>query len=303
MRFISLLLVLVLAGLAITGFAATSSAAPDDSFLPQRTRVPGGFPTPAMSNQRPTLNTAQLEATAYAAATQASAYQGNAANAQATAQAVLTQIPTLSANSDAAAATLEAYATQMNVNPTQAAATLDAVLAALPDDLSAEDLAALEATLEMWLSMGSVDVSVSGNTLIAAITYSETGINALLDAALQADSSVASEVNVDLIPGGMIADLNGYTLSDGIAGNLRFTVMLSAVDGRIQVDLVAASVNGAPVPPALLDQVEGLLVDSVSDAVSTQIGVSLGVGTYSVDALTITDTTLTAVISIPVETP
>lgn len=285
MRTTTLLSMLVLLALVAAGCASVSSANSDD-ILPQRTRTLGaGIP-----NQRPTLDTGHAQATAQALATNAHP------DYQLTAQSIANYALTPNVDPDAIFATVEAYATQIAVNPAEVEAVISQLLASLPDDV---DAATLEETLTYWLSMGNVSATIEGHNLSLTMTYSETGINAILEAALVAAGRDGMNMNVDLVSGGAVVDLVGYTTQDGKSGTLSLYVLLTAVNGRIQIELVSASFNDITVPDRLLSDIEALLIDSVANALYEYLGVTLNSAMpYSIDSLLITETNFTATVTV-----
>ncbi|MBN1679137.1 MAG: hypothetical protein JW966_02515 [Anaerolineae bacterium] len=284
----TLLVILVMVGW-VTAFAADGGAGQ----LGQRTRAPGGvLGDGAPTNQRPTLDSGAAQATAQAVATSAVDWSAQVPGAEQTAQALLDTVIVDEFNPDAAVATFEAFATQTGVDPSDVEVVIDALLAEIPAEWAAyADLAELEAALNQWLMMGNVSAEWQGNTLALTATYSETGFNALIDAALWMGGYAISDANVDLVPGGMVIDVYGFTTPVGQAGTLSAYVLMSAVNGRVEAELVSASFNGRDVPLPTLSEWETMQAEIA--AVVSQTVMQTYTATYSVNALIISDTDIT----------
>ncbi len=136
-------------------------------------------------------------------------------------------------------------------------------------------------------SDGSASVRWEGDALIATVSYTETGLNALIDAAIVTGMYPVGDVNVDLVPGGAIIDTYGLQTETLLEGNLSFYVLLTPVDGKIEIELVSASLNGRQIPEAKLSDVE-MIFEGVAAVTATAMSVAYDI-TYSIDELTITD--------------
>jgi len=294
MPVVQTVLVIIVIGVS---WAGSSQAGPD--LQGRRTRVPGGMVnTPVPANQRPTLDTSGAQATAWTVATSAAQAAEGIPGAAQTAEALLNYAAEASSNPDAIVATAEAYALQLAVDPAAVEAAVLAVLEEVPaewyaeTEIESDDLAVL---LDTWLSGGNMDVWWEGEALYAAVSYTETGLNALLDSALLLYEYPVDDANVDLVPGGAIIDLYGVTTETAGTGNVRLHVLLTPTeDGRVAVDLVAASFNGRQVPAQMLDDIETLLV-SLSDVWNGALVLVYGV-TYEMSELVITAQDFTATV-------
>ena len=295
MRKWMILLSVLVAALMAVALSGVTTADPGQT-QPRRTRVPGSIPpTPDMSSQRPTLDSFAAQATAQALATSAA---GGMAGAEATAQA-LWDYAAAGGNPDAIVATAEAFATLSAVDAQSVEAAVTALVAEIPADWYAEyniEPADLELLLNGWLSMGNIGVRWEGDALVATITYSETGLNALLDSAMTLGEYPVDDANVDLIPGGALVDLYGLSAEATLSGDLSLEMLLTAAEGRIEIELVSAALNGRQVPPPALDEIEALLAD-MAGAFNQALALADGVS-YSVDELIITDSNFTAVVTI-----
>jgi hypothetical protein len=299
MRFLVIVVCVMLAALVVSGCATVSNADDGASGLAQpRTRVPGGAgrPTPEAA-QRPTLPAAGAQATAQALATAAADQVGGAPGAAETAQAVLDSAANSDANPDAVVATAQAFATQSAVNMVAVEATVSAIMAAAPLDWYADyDLAELQQIFTSWLATGSVSLVHQGDSLSATVTYTETGLNAVLDAALMMGVYPVSDVNVNLVPGGALVDLYGFTIQSGQTGMVSLYLTLTAVGGRVEIELESASFNGRTLPVERLDSVE-VVLDDLSAAINDLLALTYGLD-YRVDALAITDVDFTATLTV-----
>jgi hypothetical protein len=281
---------LLLVGVLVLSGCATGVQA-DDGLAQRRTRAPGGgVNTPDVVNQRPTLDTSAAQATAQALATSAADLADVPPGMEQTAQAVIDYAESAGANPDAIVATAEFFATQVAVDPATVEAAVSAVLAEIPAewyayvDVPVEEL---EQLLTGWVGMGNVSAQWQGDALVTTVTYTETGLNALIDAALLAGGYAISDLNVDLVPGGAVVDVYGFTSQAGLTGNLSLFMTLAVVEGRVEIDLVSASFAGRQVPLPTLDEVD-VLLDDLSDVINETVALVYDVS-YTVQALTITD--------------
>jgi hypothetical protein len=308
MRVFSLLLgIMVVAVIVAVGWLSLSlgDVQPAAAHPPEQrlTRVPGGLlATPAVMNQRPTLDVAAAQATAEALA--ASALEANVPvpGAEQTAAAILNYDAASGSSPDIMVATAEMYATQSAVDPLAVEAAIEAVLNDVPEywyeeaDLTAADL---ELLLDAWTTAGNVNVQWQGDQLIASVTYSEVGLNALIDASIMLYEYPVTDANVDLIPDGAVIDVYGFT-SDVLeqSGDLSVHVLLAPDEeaGRVEIQVVSAAFNGRQIPQATLDDAEKLLADS-ADVFNQALSLVYGVE-YAINELTITEVDLTAVVTV-----
>lgn len=276
----------LIAAIAVTGLVGMAGVPASAQGL--RTRMPGGIVPTALPNQRPTLDMGAAQATASALATLAAG--SVPAGADATLDALWSYAENPAANPDAIAATAEAYATYAALDYAAIEQDIYTLLNDIPEWWYADtdtDSADLSALLNSWLSDGSASVRWEGDALIATVSYTETGLNALIDAAIVTGMYPVGDVNVDLVPGGAIIDTYGLQTETLLEGNLSFYVLLTPVDGKIEIELVSASLNGRQIPEAKLSDVE-MIFEDVATVTATAMSVAYDI-TYSVDELTITD--------------
>lgn len=299
MRVAGVISVVLLVAVVISGCANVSTAETDTS-LQRRTLAPGGLlPTPPAPNQRPTLDTWGAQATAWAYATLGAQTAGQVAGAEMTAQAMLDYAESAASNPDAIVATAEAFALMMAMDPAEVDAMINAVLGEVPDSWYADTGTTsddLEVLMDAWLSRGNIMVQWQGDALVATVEYSETGLNALVDASVALWEYPVEDVNVDLVPDGAVVDIYGFSTVTGVAGDLSLYMLLTVEEGRVTVDLMSASLNGRAVPAAKLDDVETLIMD-LSSVWNEVLSVVYGVS-YELDELTIRDDTFTAAVTV-----
>jgi hypothetical protein len=227
-------------------------------------------------------------ATANAAATSAAGAAGNLA---ATANALLTQAADVSSNPDAIAATAEYLATQSGVDPAAVQATSAAIATAIYD----YDETAL--TEEQWTALttllngASVFYDWDSNSVTATAILSETAFNALIDTTLEIYGFEPTQVNADLVEGGIVFTVTDAALSTALSGTLVFYVELQAVEGHIEANFVWATLNGRDLPEAAVDELATSLEELIAEALSEALAAS-GI-VYSIDDLMIGETELT----------
>ena len=220
----------------------------------------------------------------------------------ATAEALLTQAAGITggAYSDMVA-TAEALATQAYVDLPAIQATAAYIATAAVaydwDALAAEAMTALEDVL----STANVTYNPADGSLLITTLYSEAAINALLDASLTATGLAPEQAALDLIPGGLILTVSGYTAGQTV-GTLVIQAAASITDGQLTYSIVAVTFNGAPLPAAWMAEVEAFfaVVTLETVLVEQMIGESAAYGevSYQVEDLLITDSELYLTVSV-----
>lgn len=285
-------------------------AAPQNAQAQGLRRTPSGGGILSGGMALPTRGAPALNLTPGALSTLAAGAAGALSNPAypalaATAEALMTQAAGIAggAYSDAYSgvlATAQALATQAYVDLPAIQATAATIATAAVeydwDELAAEAMSALEDVL----STANVTYNPEDGSLLVTTVYSEAMINALLDASLVATGLNPEQVNVDLIPGGLILTVSGYTAGQTV-GTLVIQAAAGIADGALTYSIVAVTFNGAPLPAAWMAEVEALFADVPLETVLIEelIGELSAYGevSYQVEDLLVTDTELYLTVS------
>lgn len=232
------------------------------------------------------------------------AVAGSASGAFGTAQAALTNLPN---TADGLLATAQAAMTQVSGGAAGMLATAQAYLTALPP-LSADVMATAQAyltaipgqlnmdSLQAWLAtlyeVGGVSYNPQTGVLTLSAEISEANLNTAITQALLAAGYSASGVVVDLVSGGMTVTVQSITLNAEMSGSLNMTLTVGAVDGRLELHVTSASLNGRALPAGTVAELDAALNSALDGYVITFPF------PYYVQAVTVTDTAIISVVDI-----
>lgn len=155
-------------------------------------------------------------------------------------------------------------------------------------------------TLAALSEFGSVAYDSANQSVTVNVTLTEAMMNTAFTEAMAAVGYPGA--TLDLVNGGAVITIPNVTLSAQFTGTLVVTVALSVVDGGVEMGLVSASINGVNVPVALVEDLiatlETTLETALTDVVAGYVGMgSVTVG-YSIDGLWISDTAITATVTL-----
>lgn len=159
-------------------------------------------------------------------------------------------------------------------------------------------------TLAALSEFGSVVYNTSDQSVTVSVTLTEAILNTAFTQAMAAAGYPGS--TIDLVNGGAVITIPNVTLSAQFKGTLVMTVSLTTVDGGVEMALVSATINGVNVPVALvedlMDTLEATLESALTDVVAGYVGMSSVTVAYSIDTLLITDSAITATVTLYWET-
>lgn len=155
-------------------------------------------------------------------------------------------------------------------------------------------------TLAALSEFGSVAYDSANQSVTVNVTLTEAMINTAFTEAMAAVGYPGA--TIDLVNGGAVITIPNVTLSAQFSGTLVVTVALTVVDGGVEMGLVSASINGVNVPVALVEDLiatlETTLETALTDVVAGYVGMSSVTVGYSIDGLWISDTAITATVTL-----
>ncbi|MCB9453900.1 MAG: hypothetical protein H6672_20910 [Anaerolineaceae bacterium] len=149
----------------------------------------------------------------------------------------------------------------------------------------------LQDLLDLWREYGAIHYDPEEQSLQVAIPISESALNTAIQEALGAIGYDA-EVTVDLVENGM-----NVTFVDHATETTYVLNYVLVSDSGFSLTLVSATVNGQPVPPALLDSLDQAIKGAINGIIQALLAlIDLGDvewnGEYTIDNITINESTL-----------
>ncbi|MBZ0310559.1 MAG: hypothetical protein K8I82_31160 [Anaerolineae bacterium] len=274
---------MVLAGMVLMLMTIPASAQPG-----RRT------PLAVTSVGRPTIDNTSAMATFNAAATSAVNSYGGVPQA---ASAALTSIPGQS--NDAIAATGEFLATQAQEYAPGVYSTTTALPTQVPG-FDFEDLARFspeqQQLIVTFMEYGGISYDETTQTITMFARFSETAVNAVLDEAVASAGYDPNSVSADLVEGGTVITFYN-TQQKGQTGTLMVTLEIEAQEGRVQVEILAATFQGQTIPLARLDRLTTELSTTFADRLSASFTANTELD-YTIESLTLTETSAEVSVSI-----
>ncbi|MFZ4828019.1 MAG: hypothetical protein ACOYLB_11750 [Phototrophicaceae bacterium] len=192
------------------------------------------------------------------------------------------------------------YQTRVAVGQEALRATADAVRTQIPATIQSLTVEQMEAYIQSIAEHAEVSIDLQNQSLTAVYTLEEALLNEQIMLALSTSGYNPSAVGVDFVVDGMFTTLEGAT-ANGQVGRMLIFSTLSAVDGRVLVDVVYATLNDVPLPEEVVADLEAQFDGTLSQQIQALIYEELGVS-YSVTDLFTTDTAAVFTMLIPFTT-
>ena len=180
-------------------------------------------------------------------------------------------------------------------------ATADALRTQIPATIQSLTVEQVEMYIQSIAEHADVSIDLQNQSLTAVYTLEEALLNETIKATLVTAGYNPSAVGVDFVVDGMFTTLEGAT-ANGQTGRMVIFSTLSAVDGRVLVDVVYATLNDVPLPESVIADLEAQFDGTLSQQIQALIYEELGVS-YSVTDLFTTDTAAVFTMVIPFTAP
>lgn len=155
--------------------------------------------------------------------------------------------------------------------------------------LTAEETAVVEA---LTAAGSEFYYDETTNTITALLSVDEATLDFAIAVGLESAGYSPDTLEADLIAGGVVVTLQNFSITTPQgeqSGVLVMTVILTVENGAVSYTIAAASLNGVELPPAALASVEAT-IDVALESVETEA--------YTIESLSITDTSLNAVVTL-----
>lgn len=147
-------------------------------------------------------------------------------------------------------------------------ATAQALREQLPETLQNLTGDEVETLIDQITENGAIVVDEDAQTVSVTYAISETAANEALDAALVTADYSASAASVDFIAEGALVTIEDITITENLSGRLIALVSISAVDGRLTITLVYATINDIPLSESAVAEISAVIASSMDQALS-----------------------------------
>lgn len=193
------------------------------------------------------------------------------------------------------------YQTRVASGQANIQATAEVLRTQIPATIQSLTVEQVETYIQSIAESADVTIDLQNQSLTAVYTLEEALLNETIKATLVTAGYNPSAVGVDFVVDGMFTTLEGAT-ANGQTGRMVIFSTLSAVDGRVLVDVVYATLNDIPLPEEVIADLEAQFDGTLSQQIQALIYEELGVS-YSVTDLFTTDTAAVFTMVIPFTAP